>query len=519
MTALPAALAVSGLNVRFRRRAEPVLTDVAFSVQPGRAVALIGPSGSGKTTVCRAVLQLLPSGGSLTGSVRVAGTELTGLNERALQHVRGQQVAMVFQSPGRALDPTFRIGPQLVEALTRGRRLSAPAARVEGLELLRRVNLREPQRVFDSFAHELSGGMRQRVLIALAISRRPQVLIADEATAALDRPNQEAVLELLTGLQSEMGLALVLVSHDLALASGHADDVVVMDQGRVVDTFNPTTVQWTARPPATMELARSAVSLGQRIPGLDQLSPVSRTVFREGRAPEGPPLLEMIDVRVEYGSDRAAPLAGVHLDIRAGESVALLGESGAGKSTLAQTMVGLTGLTAGRVLLGGRSLKEIPAAERRRLQIVFQDPVHSFDPTWKVRSIVGEPLPAAGLTRRQRRHQVERTLDLVGLDESIGRRRPRQLSGGQAQLVAIARALISSPSLLIADEAVSALDPTTRSRILHLLRRHQEEQGMAWLMITHDLEAAGKFCDRILFLHHGRINESAEYHPHEGQLA
>ncbi len=442
------ALAVSGLSVRFGRDAVPAVDDVSFSVAPGKTLGLIGPPGSGKSTVCRAAIRLLPPSASVTGSITLGGTEVTGLGERQMCRRRGREIALVPQSPSRSLDPTMRVGRQMLEAL-RGNR-------AEALDLLRRVGLADPVRVFDSLPHELSGGMCQRVLIAIAVAWRPRVLIADEATASLDARSRHAVLDLLSDLRQEMNLALVLVSHDLALVTGCADEIVRMDRGRVVEAAEPASVEF--EPP--------------------------------GRASPGPSLIELVDVAVSRG--HRAVLSGVNLRIGRGESLALVGERGSGKSTLAHS------------IMHGPEQFLLNGVRPAQLSIVFQDPLGSLDPTWRINAIVGEPVHGG-----PRRELVRDTLRLVGLDpDHWGRRRPRELSGGQAQLVAIARALITSPALLICDEAVSSLDPPTRRRILTLLRNRQKEFGMSWLMITHD-RAIADFCDRVVVLHEGRLTEPA----------
>lgn len=484
MTPATAALRVSGLNVTFPHAAVPAVQQLSFSVAPGQSVALVGASGSGKTTTCKAVLGLLPPTARVTGSISLAGVDLLGLPERELRRHRGPNVAMVFQSPDAALDPNLRVGSLIAAALRRGGGPSRREAVERTLDLLLEVQLADPEQVYDSYPHQLSGGMRQRVLIALALSQQPRVLIADEATTALDTTTQAAVMDLLAALQRKRRLAIVLVTHDIALATCYADDIVTMHRGRGIDSFPATAVRAPGRDPRTAELVHAAT--GAR---------------RPARPSTGLPIIDVTDLVQDYGyarEVRSTPaLAGVSLEIRHGECLAVVGESGSGKSTLAHSILQLPPPTSGRVRVD----------DLRDVQLVFQDPLSSLDPTWRVEGIVAEPLRARGLRGSAARRRVQEVLDLVGLDPSLHRARPRELSGGQVQQVAIARALAPAPSLLICDEPVSSLDTVAKARIIAVLNRLQDELGLACLFISHDLRTVGQLSDRVAVMHRGKLCE------------
>ena len=486
MTGPAPALVATDVQVTFERSATPTVQGASFTVERGQTLAIVGRSGSGKSTLCRAALGLLPPATTVAGSITLGGQELVGLAERAMRQHRGSGIAMVLQNPDRSLNPTMRIGEQLAEAITAVTALPRGEASTRALELVDQVELSNAARILRSYPYELSGGMRQRVSIAIALANRPIVLVADEPTSALDAPTQAAIVRMLTTVQHESGLAVVLVTHDLSLAESCAQDVMIMREGRLAPGHTRARAEGTdTRPP---------------------------------RHPQRPPrvVLEVRDLVQVFGSDGhpVRALAGVTLDVRRGETVGLVGGSGCGKSTLAHAILHAPTPTGGDVRIDGSSLSGLDAAGRRArlrdVHLVPQHPFGSIDPTWRLWNVVAEPLASSGnADRRSRRARANEMLELVGLDPAVwGRRRRRELSGGQAQQVAIARALVNRPSLVILDEPVSSLDPVTTSRILTLLAGLQGELGLSYLFIAHDLSAVQRSSDRVAVMYRGRICET-----------
>jgi len=498
--------------------AERMLVDgLSFSVAERASVGLVGASGSGKSLSALALLGLLPPG------VRRAGgrilwrgqTDLAALSEPQLRPFRGRRIGFVFQDPQSALNPVLRVGSQLEEVLLVHRpELNRAARAAEAAQAFAAVGLPEPERIGRRYPHELSGGQRQRVLIAIALAGRPELLIADEPTTALDATVQLQVVELLDRLRRELGLAILWISHDLALLRERADRIVVMHQGRVVEEGAPA--QLFARPqhPHTAELVAAALRPEGARP-------------QAGGADADAALLEVRDLTVRYPAARnwlGAPSSWrtavdrVSLRIRAGEALALVGESGSGKSSVARALLRLPGPEVeGSVRLdlpaaGAVDWLALPEAQvrplRRHLGLVFQDPTSSLDPRMRVGRSIGEPLEIHGLARGPvLRERVLSLLQQVGLEPEHFQRYPHQLSGGQNQRVAIARALAAEPSLVVCDEAVSALDLAVQRRILELVRALQERRGFALLFITHDLGVVRELAHRTAVMLEGRIVE------------
>lgn len=476
----------------------PVVHGLDFTLEAGRSLALVGASGSGKSQTCLAPFGL--SVGTASGSFRLVGEELIGLPEPRLRQVRGQQVGFVFQQPLTALTPHMTIGAQLREAWTQAG--APPPIRAEMEAALERVGLDQPGERLDQYPHRLSGGQRQRALIAMAIAHRPKLLVADEPTTALDAILRAEIMQLLSSLCREEGMALLLVSHDLAAVSDHADDVAVMEHGRVVES-GPTRAIIDA--PKT-DYARALIAASPR---LDQPAPAL--------GPVGAPLLETLDVSVSFRKPgwtrgRLQAVDRVSLDIAEGEAVAIVGGSGSGKSTFARAVARLGPIDSGLVRWRGAALPERKAMrthDRAGLQPVFQDPVASLDPLWSVRDIVAEPLRRLrpDLDRAAIGERVAAVLTETGLSPDLAERRPSALSGGQAQRVAIARALGPDPAMLLLDEATSALDVLVAGTILDLLGMLQRQRGLAILMITHDLAVARRLCHRIVVMDRGQIVE------------
>jgi len=472
---------------------------VSFAIGAGECVALVGGSGSGKSLTCLTPFGL--TAGQAGGSIRLDGRDLGGLPEAALRGPRARDVGFVFQQPLTALTPHLTIGRQLAEAWTQS---GAPKPGREALvAALARVGLDDPAERLAQFPHRLSGGQRQRVLIAMAIAHRPKLLIADEPTSALDAILRHEILALLDRLRRDEGLALLLVSHDLPAVARHADRVVVLENGRMVESGPAGRLLAAPESP----YARALVAATPRL--ADPAPPLS---------PVGAPLIEARGITVSFARagwrrGRLVAVDDAALDVREGEALALVGGSGSGKSTLARAITRLGPADRGEVRLRGQPLPprgRMTRAHRRLIQPVFQDPVASLDPRWTVAEIVAEPLRhlRPELRGDEARALVEATLAEVGLDAGLIARRPAALSGGQAQRVAIARALIAEPALLLLDEATSALDVLVGARILDLLGELQSSRGLAILMITHDIAIARRLCHRIAVMEAGRIVES-----------
>jgi peptide/nickel transport system ATP-binding protein len=486
---------IRNLDVGFATAAGEVaaVRDFSLSVRAGECVGIVGESGAGKSQALLAVMGLLPPNARVRGQARFGDTELIGADAATLDRVRGASMAMVFQDSLTALTPHLRIGDQVAESLVAHKGMSWKQARQRALELLRRVHLTDPERRMRQYPHELSGGMRQRVMIAIALACDPQLVIADEPTTALDVTIQAQILSLLAELKRERGMSLVLVTHDFGVVAGLADRVVVMRAGRIVEEGDVGTILKSPQNPYTQELLRAHPSLAD--PALEpQVRPKEL-------------LLEVSALDVRFDATRA--VRDVELSLHRGEAVGLVGESGSGKSTLARAVLQLVRPHAGTVVWMGRPLGELGAhelrAERRDLQLVFQDPFGSLDPRMTVREIVTEPLlihqPDLGEAA------VSAMLKRVGIDPSLHERYPHELSGGQCQRVGIARAMILNPALLICDEAVSALDVSIQAQIVSLLRSLKREFGTTILFISHNLAVVHQLCERVLVLYLGRMME------------
>jgi len=531
-----ALLSVRELSVSFETPRGPVaaVREVTLSVSRAECLGVVGESGAGKSQLFLAVMGLLAANGRAAGSAVLGGTELIGLGAAALDRVRGAQIGMVFQDPMTSLTPHLTIGAQLLEVLRRHRGLDRIAARARGQELLELVQVSEPARRLRQYPSELSGGMRQRVMIALALAGEPGVLIADEPTTSLDVTIQAQILALLAELKRTRGLALVLITHDLAALAGVADRIAVMRHGRLIETGSVAQVLKAPHDPYTRALVQTAAPPPEASPA-DEIS--------AGSVPAGSAAaaaLSVRDLRVQYRArsgwlSAPAPLTAlseVNLELRAGEALGIVGESGSGKSTLARAVLRLLEASSGRIVWMGRDLASLRAAQlrsqRRDLQLIFQDPLGSLDPRMTVAEIVEEPLRVheRTLDDAARVAAVAAMFGRVGLPAALAGRYPHELSGGQCQRVGIARAMILAPRLLVCDEPVSALDVPTQQQIITLLAGLRRSAGLSLLFISHNLALVRQLCQRALVLYLGRSMELASIaqlfasprHPYSREL-
>jgi len=511
-------LTVEDLHVGYRvggKLGQLAVRGVSVQVKPGELVAVVGESGSGKTTVVRAALGLLPHNAEIRqGRISYDATDVTNWSDRQFGKVRGPFVGFVPQDPGNALNPVKRVGRQLVEAiLMHDRKLPGAESRQLALEKFRTAGLTDVERVFDQFPHELSGGMKQRALIAIALASDPKLLIADEPTSSLDVTVQKTILDHLDRLRAELSLGVLLVTHDLGIATERADRLVVMQDGRVVET-GPTAVVASApsEPYTRRLLAAAPASHNSRLEA-------TRPAAAAGDEPAASPILvadglvKHFKIRHHRGRSRLTAVDDVSFSIARGTTHAIVGESGAGKSTVARIVFGFTKPDAGTVTFDGDDPgthnRAARRESRRQVQFVYQNPFSSLDPHFTVRRLIAEPLQIhRAITGRPALNQrVSELIDAVALDPRLLRRRPGELSGGQAQRVAIARALALNPGLVVLDEAVSALDVSVQAQVLQLLVDLQAALRLTYLFITHDLGVVRLIAHTVSVMRRGRIVE------------
>ncbi|WP_235726500.1 ABC transporter ATP-binding protein [Methylocaldum szegediense] len=506
-----ALLSVSDLHVSFRQGAElvPAVSGVSFHIDKGETFALVGESGSGKSVTALSVLRLLPHNARiLKGRVMLGNTDLFGLPEYAMGAIRGLRIGIIFQDPMSSLNPVMTVGRQIGEVLRLQRGLQGQAARKRALELLDNVGLPNPERHLDEYPHQLSGGMRQRVMIAIALAGEPELLIADEPTTALDVTIQAQILELLARLKRETGMALWLITHDLGIVAELADRVAVMRAGKIVEQSAREGFLEHPEHPYSRELFTA-------MPRLDACLARPETHHSD-------PLLVVEDFKVYYPIKRGIfqrtvdyvrAVDGVSLSVAQGETLALVGESGCGKTTLGKGILNLIEPTGGRIRFDGTDITGLRGEERRKryaeMQIVFQDPYSSMNPRMIVGDIVEEGLRALhpSMSETERRERVEDLLQNVGLPREARLRYPHEFSGGQRQRICIARALAVDPKLIVCDEPTSALDVSVQAQILKLLKDLRDRRGLSYLFITHDLAVVAELADRVAVMHRGKIVE------------
>jgi peptide/nickel transport system ATP-binding protein len=488
--------------------AVPAVRGAGFRVLPGQRVAVVGESGSGKSTSAHAVIGLLPGTGRITGGhIRFRGEDITHADEKRLRRLRGREIGLVPQDPMSNLNPVARVGRQVAETLVVHGLATRREAPKRAIEILGEAGLPEPARRARQYPHEFSGGMRQRVLIAIGLACRPDLLIADEPTSALDVTVQRQILDHLEKLTNDLGTALLLVTHDLGLAADRADQLVVMSQGKVVEAGPARQILTDPQHEYTRRLVAAAPSLA--------------TARHRTRTPAPPtpaegPVLDVEHVSKEYRIRGQKTLLravdDVSFTVGRGRTTAIVGESGSGKTTTAQMVLGLVPATSGTIRLDGSQVVGLRGARlraaRRAMQPVFQDPYASLDPTFTVERLIDEPLRVFGIgDRTTRRARVQELLDQVSLSTTLAQRYPNELSGGQRQRVAIARALALGPGLVVCDEAVSALDVLVQDQILRLLCTLQDELALSYLFISHDLAVVRSIAHDVVVMKDGRVVE------------
>lgn len=486
---------------------------VSIGVQRGEIVAIVGESGSGKTVTARSILGLLPSTAAATGDVIVAGANVVGASKRELREIRGERAAMVFQEPSSVLNPVFTVGWQLAEGLRAHGRISRAAAKRKAIEFLTKVGIPDPKTRVDYYPHQLSGGQKQRVVIAMALALNPSVIVADEPTTALDVTVQAEILELLRDVRDEFGTAIVLITHNMGVVADLADRVVVMHDGKVVESAPVYELFASPKDPYTRALLAAVPRLGdtthvevsEPAPGAEiRVAPLAPVVSAEHLTIEFPG---------RFGRKPFRAVDDVAFSIAPGEVLGLVGESGSGKTTIGRAIARLTPVTSGRLdVLGvdlGSKGERAFRPQRRRLGFVFQDPGTSFDPLQTIGRAIAEPIVVHGTAaeRAGSRQRVEELLEAVQLPRAYADRYPHELSGGQRQRASLARGLVLGPDLLIADEPTSALDVSVQAAVLELFAELQREFGFACLFITHDLAVVDQVSDRVAVLYHGRIVE------------
>jgi peptide/nickel transport system ATP-binding protein len=533
-------LSIQDLKVAFRmgergaKTLAPAVKGVSFDIPENTTVALVGESGSGKSVTAMSVLNLLPDNAQRQGRILWQGRDLLQASLSELQELRGRAIACVFQDPMSSLNPVFTIGQQLSEPLIRHLGMGRRAAMDRAEALMHEVGIPEPKRRLSAYPHELSGGQQQRVMIAMALSCEPRLLIADEPTTALDVTIQRQILELLAGLKSKLQMSVLFISHDLGLVGEIADHVVVMrhgvvrEQGPVAQIFSAPKDAYTkallaCRPSLTDTPARLTV-IDDHIAGQadTEASTTTSTMVAKPKDPDAPVLLEVKSLAKSFflreglfGKREFRAVRDVNFKLRKGHTLGVVGESGSGKTTMGLTLLRLHEPTAGEVIFDGRNLLTLKDAERqhmrRRIQIVFQNPYASLNPRFTIGQTLIEPMAIHGIGANdaERADRARALLDKVGLDSSAMAKYPHEFSGGQRQRVAIARCLTLDPEVLVLDEAVSALDVSVQAQVLNLLRDLQDELGLAYVFISHDLAVVRFISDEVLVMKDGEVVEQA----------
>ncbi len=529
---------IKDLGVEFQTRNGVVtaVKDVSFSVKKGETLGIVGESGSGKSVTSYALMRILDRAGIISeGSVEFSGIDIRNASNSQMRNLRGKEMSMIFQSPRTALNPIRTVGRQIKDVLLRHKQATIWNAKKKAIELLETVKIRDARNRYNAYPYELSGGMCQRVVIAIALACQPRLLIADEPTTGLDVTTQKAVMDLIADLTKEREMSTILITHDLGLAAAYCDRIIVMQSGSVIEASTPKELFNNPQHPYTKKLMRATPRINSNV---RDLLPDNTTVKdfpsdkKVKKTDDGTkPLLKVTDLKKEFSEkagwfeslfskknedEKVYAVNGISFEISKGQSIGLVGESGCGKTTTANMIMGLIQPSSGSVELDGDNLQEIfegnfkaQSAYRRKLQMVFQDPTDSLNPRFSAARAISDPIRMLGTReeRRRRRERVEEVATLVGLPLDLLDRFPHQLSGGQKARVGIARAIALSPQLLILDEPTAALDVSVQAVVLNLLVDLRAKLDMSYLFVSHDLNVVRLLCDEVIVMQNGKIVE------------
>ncbi|WP_339301878.1 ABC transporter ATP-binding protein [Paenibacillus sp. FSL R5-0623] len=509
-------LKVNDLSVSFHSGESEfqAVREVSFEVRKGETLGIVGESGSGKSVTARSIMRLLASPPSQmkNGEILFKGVDLANKTQKEMESIRGRDIGMIFQDPMSSLNPTIKVGKQISESLIKHQKVSKREAKKQAIAMMERVGITRSEIRYNQYPHEFSGGMRQRVMIGIALACRPELLIADEPTTALDVTIQAQILNLMKDMQDQLGTSIILITHDLGVVAGMCDRVVVMKEGQIVETGTTTEIFANPKHPYTIRLLNA-------LPRLDQKKKPKPVSLVPRDLEDDQPLLEVKSLRQHFNLGKGNTLKAVNdisFHIRQGETLGVVGESGSGKSTTGRAILRLHEPTGGDVLFKGVPLNRLSASEmktmRRHMQIIFQDPYASLNPKMRIMDIIGEALDIhqlAGIAS-QREKRVEELLDMVGLDPTHAQRYPHEFSGGQRQRIGIARALAVEPEFIVCDEPLSALDVSIQAQIVQLLEELQQRLGLTYLFIAHDLSMVKHISDRVAVMYNGKIVELAE---------
>lgn len=532
-------LDIKNLSISFLtgKKATPAVENISFSLHKNEILGIVGESGSGKSVTTLASMGLLPTKTTkISGNIFYNGKDLLHNTKKDWQKLRGNKISMIFQEPMSALNPSMKLGKQITEVLLLHKKISEKTAKEEVLSLFEKVKLPAPQDIYKKYPHQISGGQMQRVMIAMAIACKPQILIADEPTTALDVTVQKEIIRLLKELQQETGMSIIFITHDLALISEIADKVVVMYQGKVIEQSTVDEIFKNPQKDYTKALLHARPALGHRLAKLPTISnflekkPLAKEITPEERALwhkklyTQPPLLEVFNLKKEYytqiglfGKKKSVvAVNGVSFSLFEGETLGLVGESGCGKSTLGKAILQLDKATSGTIKYRGKDITQLQGEALRKLrkeiQIIFQDPYSSLNPRLLVGEAIREAMSVHGLYKnvKQRKEKAMELLTRVGLNADFYYRYPHQLSGGQRQRVGIARTIAVEPKLIVCDESVSALDISVQAQVLNLLNELKETFGFTYIFISHDLAVVKHMADQLMVMNAGKIEEIGE---------
>ncbi|MFT7899904.1 ABC transporter ATP-binding protein [Tenacibaculum ascidiaceicola] len=528
-------LEVKNLEISFKN-SHPVVQHVSFSVEKNKTLGIVGESGSGKSISSLAILGLLPKTATVKGKLLFNQQSLLDFNEQDFQKIRGNQIAMIFQEPMSSLNPTLTCGIQVAEMLQQHTQLSNHEIKEEVISLFSKVKLPRPEAIYDSYPHQISGGQKQRVMIAMAIACKPQLLIADEPTTALDVTVQKEIILLLKELQQEFEMGIIFISHDLALVSEIADSVVVMHKGKIVEKGSANHVFLHPKESYTKALINSKPNTEKRLKTLPTVKDFinetidstiytdeERTAFHQ-KIYNRPPLLEIVNLHKDFISNASwlskptivKAVNNVSFKIYEGETLGLVGESGCGKTTLSRTILQLEKATSGSILYNGTDITKLSRKDfkklRKEIQIIFQDPFSSLNPRVTVGNAILEPMKVHNIlnSNKGRKEYVCNLLEKVGLEATHFNRYPHEFSGGQRQRIGIARAIALQPKLIICDESVSALDVSVQAQVLNLLNQLKTEFNFTYIFISHDLSVVKYMADQLVVMNKGRVEEIAD---------